>query len=187
MTVLKKEPILSNAVLGMLLFILAEIMVFASFISAFTIVKSGFTNWPPMGQPRLPLESTALNSLFLLASAVFLFVSHRYFVKEGSSSRVKKHFLTALLMGGLFIVLQGVEWFRLLGFGLTLSSSVYGSFFYMIIGGHALHVLAAIILLGVMYMRLRSNRLQKDSFSAAGALWFFVVALWPVLYVLVYL
>lgn len=183
----KREPIISSAVLGMFIFILTEVMVFASFISAFNIIKSSFTNWPPLGQPRLPLEITAVNSLFLLASAWWLHQSQSYFKKEQGSARVRKYCLTALLLGVLFVMIQGVEWIRLMRYGLTLTSSIYGSFFYLIIGTHALHVLFAILALFISYRKLLKNELKQDTFAAMKAFWFFVVGLWPVLYWLVYL
>lgn len=183
----KREPIVSSAVLGMLIFIFTEIMIFASFMSSFNIIKSSFTNWPPMGQPRLPVAMTAINSLFLLASGILLQLSFRKFRENEISKQVQRFYLLSIILGLIFVLLQGSEWIRLIGFGLTMTSSLYGSFFYLIIGGHALHVLAAATLLIVMYQRLSKKTLQKDSFSAVRVFWFFVVALWPILYGLVYL
>ena len=177
MATAEKTPVLSSPVLGMILFVLAEIMVFAAFISAFIIVKSNFTNWPPMGQPRLPVGVTAFNSVFLLASVYFIAKTHR----------LKLNFLVSIVLGLLFVLLQGREWFHLLRFGLTMTSSVYGSFFYVIIGFHALHVLGAVAALTLMYTRLLKGTLQNESLKAIRVFWFFVVALWPILYALVYL
>ena len=177
MTAVRKTPVLSSQVLGMLIFILTEIMIFASFISAFTIIKSGFTNWPPLGQPRLPVLATAFNSLFLFASAWTILMSHRD----------KRFFLITLILGLSFVLLQGREWFHLLRYGLTLTSSVYGSFFYLIIGFHALHVLIAVAALSLMYLRFSRGNLKNEAFKAVKIFWFFVVILWPVLYGLVYL
>lgn len=173
----KKPPVLSSQVLGMVVFILTEVMVFASFISAFTIVKSGFNNWPPMGQPRLPVMATAFNSLFLFASA--------WTITKAKGR--KNFFLLTLILGLLFVILQGREWFHLLRYGLTLTSSVYGSFFYLIIGFHALHVLGAVTALSFMYFRLIHGHLKDETFKAVKIFWLFVVALWPILYALVYL
>jgi heme/copper-type cytochrome/quinol oxidase subunit 3 len=162
-------------------------MIFASFISSFIIVKSGFTNWPPAGQPRLPVEATAVNSCFLFLSLILLEWAYRSFRKQGNAPRVKKLFFGALTLGILFVAIQGFEWARLIGFGLTLQSSQYGAFFYTIIGGHALHVLAGVIALVVGFKRLNAGVLTKDVFTAMRAFWIFVVAVWPVLYALVYL
>ena len=187
MATAEKTPVLSSPVLGMVLFVLAEIMVFAAFISAFIIVKSNFTNWPPMGQPRLPVWATAFNSVFLLASAWFIAKTCHLFVAKKTDPLVKPFFLVSIVLGLLFVLLQGREWFHLLRFGLTMTSSVYGSFFYVIIGFHALHVLGAVVALTLMYTRLLKGTLQNESLKAIRVFWFFVVALWPILYTLVYL
>ena len=50
---------ISNGLFGMLVFVLTEAMLFAGFISAFTIVKASAPVWPPPDQPRLPVEATA--------------------------------------------------------------------------------------------------------------------------------
>ena len=82
---------------------------------------------------------------------------------------------------------QGVEWLALLSDGLTMTSSSYGSFFYMIVGAHALHAVAAIIALVVMFGRLVRNTLSVEAFTATRMFWYFVVGLWPFLYWQVYL
>ncbi|MDO8518783.1 MAG: cytochrome c oxidase subunit 3 [Deltaproteobacteria bacterium] len=186
-----KKPVLSSPVLGVVLFILAEVMMFAAFISAFVIVKSSYTNWPPMGQPRLPVWETAFNSLFLFLSAVTI-RGARVAPSSGkaagaSPSTPSGLVLLTLILGLAFVGLQGREWIRLIGYGLTLTSSVYGSFFYVIIGFHALHVLGAITALAFMYGRLRRGRLTAEAFAGVKVFWYFVVALWPILYSLVYL
>ena len=48
-------PILPSAVRGVLIFVVAELMMFAGLISAYSIVKAGALGWPPPGQPRLPV------------------------------------------------------------------------------------------------------------------------------------
>ena len=58
----ERQPIVSNGVLGMLIFLLTGGMLFAGLISAFTIIKSQAIVWPPPDQPRLPLEETAVNT-----------------------------------------------------------------------------------------------------------------------------
>jgi heme/copper-type cytochrome/quinol oxidase subunit 3 len=70
--------------------------------------------------------------------------------------------------------------------GLTLASSNQGSFFYLIVGMHALHVCGALSLLVAAWMRLNGGLLAPSFFSATLAFWTFVVALWPILYLLVY-
>lgn len=187
-TIPLKRPIIPNEVLGILLFIGAEVMMFSGFISAFTIVKSGsMMEWPPPGQPRLPVEATAINTLILLGSGLLLFFGNRVFRQGGEKKKVELLTGITLLMGGIFVAFQGIEWVRLIGFGLTMVSSVYGSFFYLIIGMHGLHALAGLIFLFAVFFKMKKGKASDGSFYAAQAFWYFVVLLWPILYWLVYL
>jgi heme/copper-type cytochrome/quinol oxidase subunit 3 len=79
---------------------------------------------------------------------------------------------------------------RLLHFGLTVSSSVYGGLFYTLIGLHAAHVFGALIWLMVVWLNARQGKYSKQNdtgLQICSMYWIFVVALWPVLYGLVYL
>jgi len=84
------------------------------------------------------------------------------------------------------VFFQGVEWVRLIGEGLTLTSSTHGAFFYLIVGVHALHALAALVALGWVLRRLRSGVLPPSVFSATALFWYFVVGVWPIIYLRVY-
>ena len=70
MTDPRPPPLLPSAVMGTLIFVFTEIMLFAGLISAFMIVRSGSVVWPPPGQPRLPLEATAFSTAALLVRSM---------------------------------------------------------------------------------------------------------------------
>ncbi len=182
----RREALVDSSTLGMLLFVGTEVMFFAGLISAFSIARaSAGANWPPEGQPRLPAAETALNTAALLLSALTLFLAGRAYRED--RARARAPLLATLLLGTFFVGFQGVEWVSLLGQGLTLTSSQLGSFFYLIIGLHAAHAVAALGLLAYAYARLRRMRLARSTFGAAKVFWYFVVGVWPVLYGLVYL
>lgn len=183
----RNEPPISNSVFGVIAFILTEAMFFVALISAYTISVSGAEEWPPAGQPRLPITATAFNSLMLLASAVTIFIGFKHFAKEGHSRKSKRWLLITIGLGAFFVLFQGFEWVNLLREGLTLRSSNYGAFFYLIIGTHAVHAVGALIALVGVYLKLRRGSLMTQSYQGAQVFWFFVVGVWPVLYVLVYL
>ena len=86
-----------------------------------------------------------------------------------------------------FVLFQGVEWVRLIGQGLTLTSSQLGAFFYLIVGAHALHAAAALAALVVCWRAMREGRLRASAFGAVQLFWYFVVLMWPVIYWQVYL
>ena len=89
--------------------------------------------------------------------------------------------------GAFFVIFQGIEWVALIREGLTLTSSTLGGFFYLIIGTHALHAIAALGLLAYVWLQLQRGRLQSSQLAAAEVFWYFVVGVWPILYVVVYL
>ena len=181
----QRTPLVPSAVMGMLIFVLTELMLFSGLISAFVIVRAGAMVWPPPGQPRLPLEATAFNTALLLASGIALFLAQRRFFRDREAAR--RPLLLAMLLGAGFVVLQGVEWVRLIREGLTLTSSSLGSFFYLIVGLHALHAVAALGVLVYTWRRLERGWLAQHQLAAAQVFWYFVVGLWPLLYAVVYL
>jgi heme/copper-type cytochrome/quinol oxidase subunit 3 len=176
-----------NAVLGTVIFIAAEVMFFAALISAHTIARASAIGgiWPPPGQPRLPVGRTAINTAALLASGALLWLASRLLLRAPKLAR--RYLEAAIGLGVAFVLLQGVEWVRLLREGLTLTSSSSGSFFYLIVGTHALHAVVAIAALSWVYHRLVRGTLQPEIFTATQVFWYFVVALWPIIYLRVYL
>lgn len=183
----RRPPLLSNGLMGMLIFIFTEVMFFSGLISAHTIVKSQVAGqmWPPYGQPRLPVEQTAFNTLALVASGVVLVLAWFAFRRESNSARIP--LLMSIGLGTVFVGFQGREWAALLAEGLTMQSSTYGGFFYLIVGTHAIHAVGALLALGWAYWKLDRLELTKDQLATVSAFWYFVVLVWPILYWRVYL
>ena len=180
----RKKPVISSPVLGMLLFTGTEIMLFAGLISSISILRGSVLVWPPPGQPRLPVEETAINTAALLLSGVFMILARRRFNNE--PRQALGSMVTALVLGFFFVVLQGREWVDLLASGLTMTSSTHGSFFYLIIGLHALHAVVGLGVLSMGCWLLKKERLSAGGFGAIQVFWYFVVGLWPILYLRVY-
>ena len=117
-----------------------------------------------------------------------LFVANRAFVRGADAAqRAQQLLLTSLLLGLFFVGFQGIEWAALLHEGLTITSSNHGAFFYLIVGTHALHAVAAIIALGIVYVQMLRGRLAHSTFLATQVFWYFVVGVWPMVYLRVYL
>lgn len=184
-----EEPIVSNARLGLLMFLGAEAMFFAGLIGAFLVFRLGSPVWPPPFQPRLPVVVTGVNTFILLLSGVTMHLALGA-IRAGRLSGLASYLLTTAFLGGLFLAVQGYEWLRLVQFGLTMSSGIYGATFYTLIGCHALHVFGAVLWLMVVLLQARRSRLTArlhTGVELCAMYWTFVVALWPVLYALVYL
>jgi cytochrome c oxidase subunit 3 len=181
----RREPVIPSSVLGMMIFVMTESMLFAGLISGFAIVQASALVWPPPGQPRLPIEATAVNTAALLASGVLLYLARRRFNEDRNAAL--RPLMLSMLLGAFFVIFQGAEWVALIGEGLTLTSSTLGSFFYLIVGLHALHAVVALGLLVRTWRRLRSGFLASSQLATAEVFWYFVIGLWPILYAVVYL
>jgi heme/copper-type cytochrome/quinol oxidase subunit 3 len=186
-TVGRRREVVPSSVLGMLIFIGTEVMFFSGLISAFTITRAGVPPlaWTLPSGLMLPAAETALNSLALLLSGVLMFLAHRQF-RAADTSKAARTLLAATLLGALFVLLQGREWWALLSQGVTMQSSTLGAFFYLIVGTHAVHAVAAIIGLGVASARMGRGTLTPGFFFGAQTFWYFVVGIWPVIYFRVY-
>jgi cytochrome c oxidase subunit 3 len=176
-----------HALFGMALFVFTEVMLFAAFISGYVIVSHRALpgEWPPPGQPRLPFRETAVHTAALLASGVLLHLAQRAARARGLAA-AGRPLLFAILLGVYFVAAQGAEWVALLRHGLTLTSSQVGAFFYVVVGAHALHAVVAIAALAVCWVRLRAGRLKPSVFGATGLFWYFVVLVWPAIFLVVY-
>ncbi|MBV6493655.1 MAG: Cytochrome c oxidase subunit 3 [Turneriella sp.] len=172
-----------NAVLGVLVLVGAELMFFTGLISSYLVNRiSSRLPWPPVDQPRLPVEATAVNTAILLLSGLLLYLAVQGRVRIELRQNVAR---IAVFLGLVFLIIQGSEWVRLLGFGITVHSSLFGAFFYTLIGAHGLHVLGGI--LAITPILFRKEPPSQDTMRAAAIYWYFVVLLWPLLYFLLYL
>lgn len=180
---------LSNARLGMLMLLGGETMFFGGLVAAFLHLRMSALVWPPPLQPRLPVGLTAVNTVVLLLSSYTLVRALRA-VRKGDRRGLVRWLGRTGLLGALFLTVQGAEWARLVHFGLTVSSGVYGATFYTLIGVHGVHVLGAVTWLMFVLAGAARGRYTPDDhvgLSTCAMYWHFVVALWPILYVLVYL
>lgn len=180
---------LDNVRLAMLFLICGEVMFFGGLVSAFLVLRVTAVAWPPPLQPRLPVGVTAVNTLVLFASSVAMATALQALRRDDARALVRRLGLAAGL-GGAFLLVQGYEWVRLVSFGLTLSSDAYGTTFYSLIGAHAAHVLGALVWVAVVALLAARGRFtdgRTGPVRACAIYWHFVVALWPFLFVAVYL
>ena len=185
----RQEPIVSNAVLGMLMFLAFEAMFFAGLLGTFLVFRLASTNWPPPGEPYLPIGVTWINTGILVSSAYTMRRAHRA-IRDGSQSGLVRGLGLTAILGTIFLAVQGSEWVRLVHHGLTLRSGTYGATFYTLIGCHGLHVLGAAVWLAVVLLQARRGRFSPErhvGVQLCTIYWMFVVGLWLVLFPLVYL
>jgi len=181
-------PPVSNTRIAMIVLIAGESMLFAGLIGMYLVFRLS-RPWPPADLPRLPLGMTFLNTLVLFASAVPMTRALGAVRRDDRRTLVRALALTVLL-GTTFLAVQGLEWVRLVRHGLTLGSSMYGAAFYTLIGCHGVHVLVAVLWLvvtAVLAARGVFRAARHAALEMCAIYWYFVCALWLVLFPLVYL
>lgn len=183
-----------EGIIAMLIFLIFDAMMFAGMVGIFMLTRTAAgAAWPPAGQLWFPPEAMAINTAVLLVSGALVFLAARAWEKRGA--RIGRLLFSAIVLGACFVFFQGVLWVALIRQGLTLTSSQHGNFFCLIAGMHAANVVGALIFLGVVWRRLKPLRDDeaprgspgRSTFLAARMLWYFVVGVWPVLYLSLYL
>jgi len=177
-----RKPIISNAVLGTVIFVITEAMFFTALISAYLVIRAGAgLRWLPPSDVRLPVGATAINTIALLISGALMLLSVRLFAKDYAKARWA--FIGSMVLGMAFVIFQGKEWVGLISVGMTMVSGVFGACFFLLIGIHGLHAVSAIIAMGYLGIK---GVLQIEQLQAMTIYWLFIVIIWPLLYRLVY-
>lgn len=173
--------------LGVIVFLIAEGMIFLGLFTAYLTFRAVAPTWPPAGTPKLELLLPSINTVILIASS---FVIHQAdtAVKKDDIKGLRTWFAITALMGAIFLGGQLYE-YKHLEFGLT--SNLFGSTFYVLTGFHGLHVCFGLLLmLGVLWRSLKPNHYSKEhhfGVEAAELYWHFVDVIWVLLFLLLYL
>jgi heme/copper-type cytochrome/quinol oxidase subunit 3 len=188
----RPQPPISNGLLGMILLVGTETILFSCFIGAYLVLRMGSTSWPPSGTPPLHIGLSAVNTSLLTLSAFFAF-AYRQAMSRNNLSRVRFFLSATLSLGVVFLILQGVEFHRLYARGLTLQTGPYGAVFFSLITCHGLHVLGGLLFLGTVLAHLATHpstdRLAKirDWVKYSEVYWYFVAAVWLALFSILYI
>uniref|UniRef100_A0AAU6QG20 Cytochrome c oxidase subunit 3 n=1 Tax=Prionospio multibranchiata TaxID=3050093 RepID=A0AAU6QG20_9ANNE len=177
--------------IGMVLFILSEVLFFFAFFWAFfhsSLAPSpelGST-WPPAGVQSInPFSIPLLNTGVLLASGVSVTAAH-HSLTWGDRRKAIFGLGWTILLGMYFTLLQAFEYFEA---PFTIADSVYGSTFFVATGFHGLHVIIGTAFLAVCFFRHISWQFSTGhhfGFEAAAWYWHFVDVVWLFLYLCIY-
>lgn len=168
---------------GWWLYIASEVMLFGSMIGAMVFAKSKYES------PEYNIPLLSLNTFFLLMSS-WMVVRALASVQEGDQVALARALFIAGALGTTFIILQIVEYTELSHHGLTLTSSMYGSTFYMLTGFHGFHVFIGVLWLFGNFFRALNGHFTPDKaigIEVMGLYWHFVDVVWIVLFTLIYL
>lgn len=168
--------------------IAAITMSFAALTSALVVRQGSATDWRHFSFPSV----LYLNSLVLVASSLTLEFARRRFSRlafipgEAAASPLRWLYGTFAL-GVLFVCGQYVAWLQLRSQGLYLATNPSSSFFYVLTGVHALHVLGGLAGLVYVSSKLRRSVLRKSTLDAASHYWHFMDVLWLYLFLLLWM
>ena len=170
----------------MISLIVAECAIFTIFVVAY-IFYIGKSLSGPM--PKDVLEIPIFNTICLLSSSLTIHLS----VRALRSARVNAFGLwwfVTMVLGTIFLVGTGREWQHLIfDKGLTISTNLFGTTYYSLVGLHALHVtmgLLAMTIVAVLYFSARFRREHAERLEILSMYWHFVDAVWVVVFTVVY-
>lgn len=180
-------PLPSRGRIGMYSLIVAESSIFVIFVVAY-IYNIGRSLTGP--QPRQVLELPILNTIFLLSSSGTIVMAERALVKQAWGA-FRAWWAATIALGTIFLVGTGMEWHKLITKdGLTVSTNLFGTTFYSLVGLHASHVIVGLIMLLAVLVfsmmgALRPHHTEKVEVLALY--WHFVDAVWVVVFTVVYI
>ena len=171
---------------GMACLIAAESAIFTIFVVAYLFYAGKSLTGPT---PREVLETPILYTICLLSSSLTIHFASKLLERGRRGGFLVLWFLT-IILGCLFLYGTGKEWHRLIyDLGLTISTNVFGTTYYSLVGLHAFHVTAGLILLTIVLFFGLADRVGPEQSARVGVLslyWHFVDGVWVVVFTVVY-
>ena len=174
---------------GTIVWLSSELMFFAGLFAMYFTARARATEgWPP--------EPTHLNLPYALVFTIILVSSSVtcqlgvFAAEQGNVYGLRRWFTITFVMGLIFVLGQGFEYVQLVEEGTSISSSTYGSVFYLTTGFHGLHVIGGLI--AFIYLLIRSTMGRFTPAQATSAIvvsyyWHFVDVVWIGLFATIYL
>ena len=166
--------------------IIAESAIFTIFVVAYLFYVGKSRTGPT---PREVLEIPILFTICLLSSSLTIHYAGKFLQRDERRAFLSLWSLT-ILLGGLFLFGTGREWSRLIyEHGLTISTNLFGTTYYSLVGLHAFHVTAGMIMLLVVAVFAFAGRVgceHRRQVEVLSLYWHFVDAVWVVVFTVVY-
>ncbi len=171
---------------GMATLIIAESAIFTIFVVAYLFYAGKSLTGPT---PREVLNAPIFFSICLLSSSLTIHFATKFLERSRRGAFLSLLSLT-ILLGGLFLYGTGREWYRLIyEQGLTISTNLFGTTYYSLVGLHAFHVTAGLLMLSIVLLFGVAGRVGREESGRVDVLslyWHFVDAVWVVVFTVVY-
>nr|QZZ18299.1 cytochrome c oxidase subunit III [Eupteryx adspersa] len=188
---LHTNKVITSMKMGMIMFILSEVLFFLSFFWAFfhsslaPQMEIGM-QWPPLGISSFnPINIPMLNTMILLSSGITITWAHNALISK-NFTKMNQAMVMTVALGIYFSILQLYEYIEA---PFCMSDSVYGSTFFLATGFHGLHVIIGTIFIVVSAKRNLKLHFSKEhhvGFEASAWYWHFVDVVWLFLYTSIY-
>jgi cytochrome c oxidase subunit III len=176
----------SRGKVAMACLIVAESAIFTIFVVAYLFYLGKSITGPT---PREVLEAPIFYTICLLSSSLTIHLAAKSLAR-GIGFAFLGFWLLTIALGGLFLYGTAQEWHRLIyAHGLTISTNLFGTTYYSLVGLHAFHVTAGLIMLVAVAIFGLSGRVGGQHFGRINVLsmyWHFVDAVWVVVFTVVY-
>jgi cytochrome c oxidase subunit 3 len=173
--------------IAMACLIIAESAIFTIFVVAYLYYLGKSLSGPI---PREVLEPPIFFTVCLLSSSLTVHFASRS-LEHGKRGAFIGLWLLTIILGGLFLTGTGLEWRRLIyQHGLTISTNLFGTTYYSLVGLHATHVTAGLIMLIIVLIFGLAGRVGSEQSARVDVLalyWHFVDAVWVVVFTVVYI
>src|SRR5262245_55446574 len=171
---------------GMLSFIVAESSIFTIFVVAYLFYLGKSLAGPT---PREVLEVPIFYTICLLSSSLTIHLAAKRLERDQRGTFLTLWLFTVVL-GSLFMFGTAQQWRRLIyEHGLTISTNLFGTTYYSLVGLHAFHVTVGLVMLAVVLLLAGAGRVSKTDAPRIDVLslyWHFVDVVWVVVFTVVY-
>jgi cytochrome c oxidase subunit 3/cytochrome o ubiquinol oxidase subunit 3 len=174
-----------RGVVGMWSFIIAESAIFTIFVVAYLFYLGKSLDGPA---PRDVLEVPIFYTLCLLSSSVTIHVAGRR-LERNEPTAFLVFWLMTIVLGATFMFGTAREWRRLIyEHGLTISTNLFGTTYYSLVGLHAFHVTLGLVMLTTVFVVgvAARARIQTRRINVLSLYWHFVDVVWVVVFTVVY-
>jgi cytochrome c oxidase subunit 3 len=176
-----------HGTVAMLALIVAEVAIFGIFVVAYIYYIGRSLSGP---YPRQVLELPIFNTICLLSSSFTIWLAERG-LKRGAMGAFNLWWALTIVLGAIFLGGTALEWKKLIyQDGLTISTNLFGTTYYSLVGLHASHVIVGLTMLSIVLIFALTGKVKSEHLRQLEVLslyWHFVDGVWVVVFTVVYI
>jgi heme/copper-type cytochrome/quinol oxidase subunit 3 len=187
---LSHEPVtgVPNGKLAMWIFLASEIMFFTGFFGAFIVLRNSNLELFSHSAGELSKGLALLNTFILIGSSLTMALSILN-LEKGNTAKFRLFLGLTILCGFGFLIVKSIEYSTKFGHHIFPWTNVFFSFYFIMTGFHALHVIAGMIPMFFMFIKSFTNKGYNHpaKVETLGLYWHFVDLVWIFLFPVLYL